>query len=1192
MKNIFKILFLIGGSILIHSQNTEDKPDFYKEMMSTSPNVHKVDELYEHYRKETPIRFAGNLEQIQEMKAKAKGKRSSWVSNARKELTPIKREFRDEYEKQYIDWRRAIQSYIQADGSVIYPTEEEFIKSFKTPYTNISPSSTIETMDISNRTKDIYSSETTPYHSTFNGWKYFGPIQLVTNNGQPTAVSQANVRAFAQSKSNPNVVVCAVESGTIYISHNKGRMWHLATIGYNIKGITALAISPNDEDVIYAAGSDRHYVSRDGGVTWEYITTNSGYNALPSNYNFSGGPPTYPGSASKILVVNVDGNPLNDIVLFATSRGILKLKQEKDNTTGNISYRFEQKLPMNTTDIIKRTNRDEFFALAYDLQKKHMYFYSSIDNGETWARKTQGWYEPNGAMQNSWGGRLAMSLNNENVVYAYLIENRIAGDNGFLGVYRSNDGGENWFLPNTFGPGRGNNGYNNKNPNIVTFPNDFNDSYHQGFYNCAIIVNPDNPDHFIIGGLNAYSSNDGGATFKTFGGYWGPKKIHVDMQTFYQQKNSDGSVDTWLTTDGGINYSTDFFESINIVRTAGLGSDYWGFDLGEYNTNMGGGMYHNGNNYYVETYGSGTFKELGGAESSTGYIFPGEDERHMYFSDFGGIIASKELNENQKPAPKPNPTPNEPHKGGDATVRDFRGNTYYYKQNGEDSKKGLVYLYRFSRAENQSILLKELQLAPKTGIQQYIVSFSQPMYQYIVAGNELYSSKDGGNNWTKVSKPFNNNIRIAISDNDPNIIYALRRYQKGNNMLKKSIDGGKTFTDIASPNSNINYGHIIKVRGTDVIFLFGNSESKVFYLIDGIWKEYSEDLPNNLNVLEPKIQYRAGEFYMATSGAGIWTRKLPNDVLAKMGAIKINIDSPIKFSFYKDFNFKVTNASLYYGKTITQKVWEFPGASKVLNSDTDNPTVIYDKFGRFPIKLTLTDSNGNTYSKTFPNYFTVYPNCACDIPNILKNLISNIEVWVDTSKANLTDNRISDKVNNTKYSIKYPNNGATIEELNGHKVLSFKNVDHAYIDLNKDYEGSTIFVVSKLDPLTSSSYSFLLGSGGAADFHSDGKLRPIFSRSWITNRNRFSSRGAKTMINNIQQNFFKTGFITDNLALYTLRVGEGQTPAKVRYISRDRGQSNRNWRGEIAEVIIFNKRLSDDEISQINQYLMNKYGLQ
>lgn len=1201
-------------STLGHAQN--DVPEFYKEMKSPTPNLNKVEALYEKYRQQTPITFSEKeVQEIQEMKAKSKSDRSTWLSKSRKSNEPIKKEFRDEYEKQYIDWRKSIQPYIQGDGSIIYPTEAEIAKNFyqiskDTPSSKqprignkiLLNSNANEVMAINSSAVSLYGSESTPYHSTFSGWRYFGIVHLNRASDMKPQPSQANVRAFSQSISNPNVVVCAVESGTIYISHNKGKMWHLATKNYNIKGITALAISPNDENIIYASGGGRHYVTRDGGITWTDITVSAGYNSL-STYNapHGGG-----GNASKIQVAKVDDNPLNDIVLYSTDKGLLKLTQTQNG--GNITYRFERKLQNHTTDIIKRTNRNEFFALAYDPSKRHNYFYSSTDNGETWQRKGvgKGWYEQTQPMHDFWGGRLAMSPNDENVIYAHLIENRIAADAGFLGVYKSSDGGETWTLPNPNGPGRGANGYSitNNNPNIVTFPwGQTQQTYHQGFYNCAIIVNPNNSDDIIVGGLNAWRSTNGGRTFQYFGGYSGPfSPFHPDMQTFYQQKNADGSIDSWLTTDGGINYSTNFFAgNTSEVRTAGLGSDYWGFDMGEYNTNMGGGMYHNGNNYYIHTYPSGKFKHAGGGENSTGYVFPNEDERHFYFSDIGGLIASTDYNRTHTSAPGLSPTPTEPYAGRDTyyTQRDLRGNTYYYVNEKISNKNtGKVRLYRFNRIDKTTVLIKEHNFPAGTSIDKYIVSFSHPRFQYIVlwhqsTGNKILASEDGGQTWEERAKPFDQNIVIALSDKDPNTFYALRRYQTGNTMLKKTTDGGKTYTNINNPNTGINYRHIVNVRGTDVIFLFGNNQSRVYYRLNDndSWKEYSEDLPVNLNILEPKIQYRSGEFYMATSGAGIWTRKLPEDVLGQMDAIKINIDAPVKISYFKDFQFKPTDISLFHGKTITKREWEFPGASEIRDAGTDKPTVVYNKFGRFPVKLTLTDDKGKTYTQTFPDYFTVYPFCACDVPNVLKDNLSCIKVWVDASKINTTEKSVIDKATGVKYNL-VGNNWATEQNNNlfkGQKVLSIK-ANNNYIDLLKEYEGQTIFVVSKLNPNTNTSYTFLLGGSNSADFHSKGKLGPIFDGYWGEPKNIFRGTGAKTTINNISKDFFSTNFITDNLAVYGMRTRTGKS-AKVRYISKDRGQSGRTWLGEIAEIIVMCRHLTDEEMTEMNNYLMTKYGI-
>ena len=66
-----------------------------------------------------------------------------------------------------------------------------------------------------------------------------------------------------------------------------------------------------------------------------------------------------------------------------------------------------------------------------------------------------------------------------------------------------------------------------------------------------------NPDEILVGGLNLYRSIDGGQTFTSVAGYvGGPLSLHVDMQDF----RSIGSK-TWITTDGGVYSSTDFFTS-------------------------------------------------------------------------------------------------------------------------------------------------------------------------------------------------------------------------------------------------------------------------------------------------------------------------------------------------------------------------------------------------------------------------------------------------------------------------------------------------------------------------------------------------------------------------------------------------------------------------------------------------------
>lgn len=128
----YLIIFLLAFSAL-KAQSREEEPQFYIAMKSANPNVYVVDSLYEIYRNKTSNEFSPEvLKAIKAEKQKHKEPRSSWLSNARKESAPMKKEFRSEYEKEYLEWRKEVQPYINEKGFVEYPTEREMKANFST----------------------------------------------------------------------------------------------------------------------------------------------------------------------------------------------------------------------------------------------------------------------------------------------------------------------------------------------------------------------------------------------------------------------------------------------------------------------------------------------------------------------------------------------------------------------------------------------------------------------------------------------------------------------------------------------------------------------------------------------------------------------------------------------------------------------------------------------------------------------------------------------------------------------------------------------------------------------------------------------------------------------------------------------------------------------------------------------------
>lgn len=220
-----------------------------------------------------------------------------------------------------------------------------------------------------------------------------------------------------------------------------------------------------------------------------------------------------------------------------------------------------------------------------------------------------------------------------------------------------------------------------------------------------------------------------------------------------------------------------------------------------------------------------------------------------------------------------------------------------------------------------------------------------------------------------------------------------------------------------------------------------------------------------------------------------------------------------------------------------------------------------------------------------------------EAPSDLPNNIPGLVLRINADNVDIENGVVNDNISSSGYTVV---NKSSFEVKNSttnpnKKVLNMKESNNgAYIQLDKVYGGKTFFIVSRLNPFTNSSFSFLLGgdTNALTDFHSGGKKGPILSNRWGSDPNRFNpSNGGATMVNNQPKDYFSTNFSTDGLTLYTLRTANGKSEARVNQISKDRNFSDRTWQGEIGEILIYDRQLSDDEIRQVNEFLMQKFGI-
>lgn len=753
-----------------------------------------------------------------------------------------------------------------------------------------------------------------------SNWTLVGPYHNVSEGGGMGS-GQANIYSLDQCASQMNMLYIGTEPGEVYKSADAGLTWTNSSMNQNFgSGVSAIEVHPTNPDIVFAGGNLGVFRSTDGGSSWT--------NVLPQT-NFG---------VNEILINS--GN--TQIILAATDKGLYRSTDGGDNWI----QLFNQK----SYDIKENTgNTNTIYLLKNNPVLIICEFYISYDAGLTWNIQSNGWYSSNDPARNDGGGRIAVTPANPNYVYAYLIGEAKADDYGYIGVYKSTDGGVTWTLPN--GPAGG--PYTSTHLNLAYGYPDW--TYHQGFYNCAITVSDTDPERILVGGLNLYRSENGGSTFTPVAGYvGGPLNIHVDMQDF---RTINGT--TWVTTDGGVYFSTDFFTTQPEFRMDGVhGSDFWGFGSGWNEDVLVGGLYHNGNLAYYENYGDGIFLELGGGEAPTGYVNPGEN-RKTYFSDISGKYIPLYINDpilNFSNAM----TPNESYWSAESSEMEFHPNCYSIAFIGNENK-----LWKTTDSGGSYSLVKEFSTNVNSRVHQIEISSSNPNLMYVSqrpsSGSTgfLWKTVDGGTIWTQLPLPSGNSSRILISLNPANDNELWIAYPSGSNGNKvfHSINGGANWTNITSSTLNNESIHsIAHIAGTDGGLYVGTNNAIYYRNSTTNWTIDNSGLPtyNNTNILRPF--YRDGKIRMASYGKGIWQSALteqPTFSIARINVDKLEqtVVCEIDSFYFEDHSF--------LNHELASWSWEFPTGTPATSTER-NPAVLFTDGGQHLAILTITDANGLT----------------------------------------------------------------------------------------------------------------------------------------------------------------------------------------------------------------------------------------
>ena len=778
-------------------------------------------------------------------------------------------------------------------------------------------------------------------------WTSIGPFETYKNGTTTPYSNHANVYSMDQSLNDANILIAGAEGGGVFYSSDKAESWELITKEEVFSnGVTAVKIDPDSDNTFIISANSRLYRTSDGGSTWTEILY-------------------IDGSANEIVFDPADG----DHIYVTTNKGLFE-SDDDGNTWTTVFTETCWDLDYHPT------NNSTVYLLKSNASAKKTEFYKSTNGGTTWNLITSGWYSPqvlSEASEN--GGKIAVSQDDPNRVYACLIGASKADDNGWIGLYRSNDSGTTWTLPS------GQIGGPYQSPNTMPWnAAAYTSGYHQGYYNFDCEASPNDADLVWFGTVRLSETSDGGTTYQAIGA--ANSNRLSDMHADIQDIETNGT-DVWVASDGGINFSNDDLQSHESKKYGIIGSDFWGFGTGWNDDVMVGGKYHNGNTAYYQSYGTGYSHNVGGVEEATGYVNPLEN-RKVYFNEYwAGGIKKREIADALGGSAPVLATysliPNESYSESSSSGYFFDPRYADHIYAGRDSV-----IYKSTNGGNSFDVLHDFNTTGK--VFEIAISRANPDVIYAVfqpGGGywdwcEIHKSTDAGTTWSKLSDvPTNSRWRLEFCLNHENENEIWVTANSGNNGQKvyRSTDGGNSWENMTSDVLDNEALKDVYHQGGSGGFVYVVSQTGFFYYDPNTasWVDYSTGLPLLTNALKISPFYRDSKMRMASSGRGIWEVDFIADFdpisqpITYSDTINCSRDT-VLFDSYSII--EGTGAS--YSWTIT------PSPSYISSATTRNPKVVFGSDGSYDVSLEVTDGNGNSDSQSISNMVTVINECLAD----------------------------------------------------------------------------------------------------------------------------------------------------------------------------------------------------------------------
>ena len=697
-------------------------------------------------------------------------------------------------------------------------------------------------------------------------WYPVGPFNVPNNLTGYMENGLGRVNCIAFHPSDANTYYVGVAQGGLWKTTNNGTTYTPLTDNLPITRISDIAIDPINPDVIYISVCDFEYLGVGLFLNGRKRNTHYGLGV----YKSTDGGATWSPTGLSFQLTNGDASLIRKIIIDPANpanlvacgvSGMYKSTNSGNNWTQVVDSLF--------WDLIQDPiNPSILYAASGWVMTANTgsaAVYKSTDFGTTWTVLNTG-IPLQGTVQRV---KLAQSRSNPSRIYALAVDTQ----SGLYAIYRSDNAGNTWTLQ-----------FNSTN--LLEF-NDGTGTGGQGNYDLGFLVHPTNPDKVYVGGVNIWASDDGATTFNPAGywtNYYGPS-IHADIHDLQWQPLTGNY---FVCCDGGLYRTNDI---IPITWTDAQNGTPWPTIW----NNVSDGM--NVTSFYrISSSKSTTGELLAGAQDNASFYFDGSAWNTVYGGDgmdncmdtalpgayilssqYGNFVSSTDgglthmsLMVNQSGENAEWTTP---------IVADYNNYLTYYIgfQNVEMSNDGgLTWSQISSFPPPPNFYGNELSaLAVSNSDPNVIYAARRVRYEYFNPGS-LFKTSNGGISWTDVTAGIPDSLyytSVEINHTDANTVYITMAGFSAGNKIFKTVNGGISWTNISYNLPNIPVNCIKQIPGTNN--LMAATDIGIYVLSDGstIWLNQSTGLPNVI-VSDIEFNPALNKVYLSTFGRGLWASDL------------------------------------------------------------------------------------------------------------------------------------------------------------------------------------------------------------------------------------------------------------------------------------------------------------------------------